>query len=70
MSLKSGKLGSTFVPRRVYFIKPTNLAEHIEKKNLKKKSIANVSYISVMGTDIGFNMSVVDCASKNCDSER
>lgn len=29
MSLKSGKLGSTFVPRRVYFIKPTNLAEHI-----------------------------------------
>lgn len=67
-TLKSSTLSSTnFTPKRVYFIKPEHEVEYTVKKKKKDTMDVIVSYISIGGNNLKFNLSLTSCTTLNCD---
>ena len=63
-------VSSNFVPKKVYFIEPENEAEITIKKNQTGTFNASVSYVSVSGDNLGFNISLKRCSTNLCSQER
>lgn len=61
-------MGST--PKKVYFIKPSNIVRVNTKKNNYVDVNATVSYIAVRGVNLGFNLSLKSCTTLTCQEER
>lgn len=64
------KVGSTFVPMKVYFIQPKNNATITQKKDITITTEATVSYVAVRGNNLGFNITLKKCATAQCTDEK
>jgi uncharacterized protein YuzE len=40
------------------------------KKSIEQDANASISYIAVEGTNLGFNLSLRNCTTLDCDEER
>lgn len=57
------------VPRKVYFIKPEQEIQYRVKKNINSTMNATVSYVSVRGSSMTFNISLKECETLKCEKE-
>ena len=58
------------MPMKVYFIEPVNEVEILVKKDITDRVNVSYSYVSVRGVDLGFNISLKECSTNLCSSER